>query len=375
MDRDALQDEVDEWVRDGIVSEAQADEILARYEGERSGRSRVVRALSIVGGGLVFAGVTLFFATNWHDLSRPVRAAVLVAAPTLAYAGGSVSYRREIPRVGLALCVLGALLVGPSVFLFEELFEFGLGTEWLLLVWTAVALPTGHALESRVATGFGLVVLTTLVVALAEPTDPAAPVGLLGVGLFALGVLLDDRSERRQVAWTYRFGGVAITLAVLFVLTTVEWRFARFEAEPSAILLATGVGSVLGVGWLLRTGRNTRAGWSMVGGLAVVGSVTVATLAPETIPELVAFAGLHLAMLAGLVATGALGYWTRSRALIDLAALGGLLQTLSFVAATVVDALSGSVALVVAGLILLAAGVVVERGRRSILSKFDRGER
>jgi len=39
------------------------------------------------------------------------------------------------------------------------------------------------------------------------------------------------------------------------------------------------------------------------------------------------------------------------------------------VEATVVGALSGSVALVVAGVVLLGAGVALERGRRSLLSR------
>ena len=32
MDPDALRDEVDTWVRDGVITEAQAEAILGRYE-------------------------------------------------------------------------------------------------------------------------------------------------------------------------------------------------------------------------------------------------------------------------------------------------------------------------------------------------------
>ena len=377
MDVDALQDEVDEWVREGIVTEAQAEAILSRYEDEAKGRPRAVLALSVVGAALVFAGVTLFLATNWNDLARPVRAAVLVAAPAITYIGGWLGYRRNTPRIGLALCALGTLLVGPSVFLFDDLFAFSLADSWLYLTWAAVALPVGRALGSRVVTGLGLLVLVALIVALTEPADPTASVGLLGVGLFALGHAVSvtmNRTDEDRIAWTYRTGGIAITLATLLVLTTVEWRFASFDVELTATLLATGFGAFAGVLWLFYTDRRDRAGWAVSGVLAVAASISVATLAPETVPELVAFVGVHAAVLVGLVATGYLGYRMRSRALVDLATLGGLIQTLSFISATVVDELSGAVALVVAGCVLLAVGVGLERGRRSMLARFGTPE-
>lgn len=363
MDPDVLQDEVDEWVRDDIITEAQADEILARYDTEESRRSRAVLALSLVGAALVFVGVTLFLATNWQNLPRIARAAVLVAGPGLAYAGGVLAYSRNVPRIGLALCILGAVLVGPSLFLFEQLFDLDIATTWLLFAWTVVALPTGHALDSPTGTGLGLLLLVALVVSLVEPGEPIPVVGLLGVVLFAIGHTRTDR-----VAWTYHVGGAAVTLGALLVLTLLEGRFGVFELELTAPLVA-GLGGALGsVGWLSYTGARDGSAWTVTGLFALAGSVAVAALAPGSIPELLAFAGTHLALLVGLLATGYLGYRSRSRSFIDLATLGGLLQTLSFVDAAIIDELSGAVALIVAGLILLAAGAALERGRRSLLS-------
>lgn len=363
MDPDALEEEVEKWVRDGIITEAQAEEILARYEGDRSRGSRVVLALSLVGGALVFAGVTLFLATNWEQLPRPARAAVLVAGPGLAYTGGAAAYNRNLPRIGLTLCVLGAVLVGPSLFLFEDLLHLDIATAWLLLAWTAVALPTGHALDSRAGTGFGLLVLVALVVELVEPAEPVPVVGLLGVVLFALG-----HTRSGPVAWTYHVGGAAVTLGALLVLTTLDGRFDRFDLDLTAPLVAGIAGAIASVGWLGYSGDRNGSTWAGVGTLVLGGSVAVAALAPGTVPELLAFAGTHLAALVGLVVTGYLGYRTRSRRFIDLATVGGLLQTLSFVAATVIGELSGALALVVAGLVLLASGAALERGRRSLLA-------
>ena len=362
MDPDALRDEVDEWVRDGIITDAQAEEILSRYETEDQRRPRAVLVLSLVGSALVFAGVVLFLATNWGDLHWAARALVLLAGPSLAYYGGSVAFDHDLPRIAHALCILGALLVGPSLVLFDDLFSLGIAAEWLLLTWTIVALPTGHVLRSRPGTALGIALMAAVVVALSETAYPA--VGLLGVGVFALGRLRSGR-----VLWTYRMGGVTLAVGTLLVMTLLEGQFDRYHLGPSPVLGATVAGALAAIGWLHQADEREAVEWSVIVVAALTLSTTVAVFAPETVPELLAFVSLHVAGLAGLVATGYLGYRTRSRPLIDLVALGGLLQTLSFLEATVVSALSGAIALVVAGLVLLAAGVALERGRRTLLSR------
>lgn len=366
MDREALEDEVDEWVREGIITDQQAAAILDRYDPAEAGRSRAVLALSLVGAALVFAGVTWFLATNWHDLPSTARALVLVAGPTLAYAAGIVAYDRDARRTGHALIVLGAILVGPSLFLFEDLLGASLPEAWLFLGWAAVALPTGHAMDSRPGTVLGLLVLVGAVVELVDPADPAPVVGLLGLVVFSIGYTRSTTATR-----TYRLAGAAITIGALLLLTTWEGRFNRFELEMSAGLLAGTVGAVTGATWLHRRGRGPQSRWVAAGIVAIAGATLTAGFAPETVPSLVGFLGTHAGALLAVAATGYLGFVTRSRALIDLSVIGALLQTLSFVAATVVDELSGAIALVVAGLVLLIIGVALERGRRSILQRFD----
>lgn len=364
MDPEALQEEAEKWVREGIISESQAETILARYETDESGRSRVVLALSAVGAFLVFTGVVLFLATNWSELPRAARAAVLVAGPGLAYALGIAAYDRDAPRIGHAFCVLGAVLAGPSLFLFDDLFTLGIDAEWLLLAWSVVILPTAHALGSRVATAFGFAVLLAVVVALSAPNDPAPAVGLLGVVLFAFGHTHDG-----PVPETYRVGGVAIALGTVVLMTLLEGDFGLYTFGPPAIVGAAALGALAGMGWLFYESDRASGGWSVTVAVALGVSTAVAVGTPDVVPEPLGFLGLHAAALAGLVSTGYLGYRQRSRPYIDLAVLGAMLQALSFVEATVVDALSGSVALVVAGLLLLAAGVALERGRRSLLSR------
>jgi hypothetical protein len=259
------------------------------------------------------------------------------------------------------------VLVGPSLFLFDELYALNVGRAWLLVVWTAVAIPAGHALGSRPGTGVGLLVLVALSVELAELANPFPVVGLLGVALFGVG---HRRGPDERVREAYRVGGAAIGVGGLLIGTRLQTQFDSFGLEFGVPLAAAAVGAVAAGGWLVAAEERPGAEWTGALLAALAGSSVLSVLAPETLLGFVGFLGVHGSALVGLVATGYLGYRTRSRALVDLAALGALLQTLSFVASTVVDALSGSLALVVAGLVILGVGVGVERGRRSLLAAF-----
>ncbi len=379
MDPDALRSEVEEWVREDIITEGQAEAILERYDSDGDGdgdggahpdtRSRVVLALSAVGAALVLVGVTLFLATNWDDLPTAAQVAVLLAGPGLASLGGSVAYRHSLPRAGLALSLLGAVLVGPSLFLLADLATASVDASWLLLGWTAVALTTGHALVSRAGVGLGLAVLAALVADLARPGEPAVSVGLLGVGLFALAGTRAHRPDR--VARAYRTVGAALALGCVLFLTTLDGRFDRFEPTVSATPVAAVAGAVGGTAWLGWQGERERARWAAVATVTVATGTVVASVTTGALPGRVGFGVVHATSVVTVGATGLYGYRTGSRWFVDLAAVAALAQSLSFVAATVVDALSGSVALVVAGLVLIGAGVALERGRRTVLARLD----
>lgn len=371
MDRDALQREVDEWVREDIITEDQAAAILSRYDdtGSDRSRSRAVLALTAVGAALVFAGITLFLATNWNELPTAAQVLVLLAGPGSAYAGGAFAYRRRIRRAGLALSLLGVVLSGPSLFLLADIAPVDIAETWVLLAWTAVALSTGHALRSRVGIGVGLVLLAALLVDIADPSDPMPIVALSGVVLFALS----NRYEGR-IGWTYRTVGVGFVLFGLLALTTLDGRYHRFEIEVTATFIALSIAALAATAWMWTRGETHASGTSTVALVAVGIGTAIAALAPETVPEAAAFVGVHLTALVAIGSIGYFGYRTGSRTFVDLAALGALAQTLSFVAATIVDSLSGSIALVVAGIVLLSVGIALERGRRSILDRLGADE-
>lgn len=83
---DELQGELDLWQRRGLVSSAQARRILAHYglaplvEEEARRTRRLAAIVGVLGAALVGAGVILFVASNWQQLDRPQKVALLLAA-------------------------------------------------------------------------------------------------------------------------------------------------------------------------------------------------------------------------------------------------------------------------------------------------------
>ncbi|MDZ7729769.1 MAG: DUF2157 domain-containing protein [Natrialbaceae archaeon] len=217
MDRDELRDATDDWVADGIISPDQATQILARHEETDDGFSRTVVALSLMGATLFGIGVVLILAINWEDIPRWLGTLIVVTAPPVFGAVGFWLRDGRAPRVGHALWLLGAAFVGPSLILLTDLWALEIAEEWLLFGWAAVAVPAGHAAESRPTTALGLVVVSALVIMLSTPANMLATAGLFGVVL--LGIGLDH--QRRDTADTsiggiYRFVGVSTVIISLF---------------------------------------------------------------------------------------------------------------------------------------------------------------
>ena len=365
MDPDRLRSEAEEWVEEGLISQEQAEAIVARYD--EAGRSRLTLAIALVGAALVGVGLVIFLAANWENLGRGTRTAILVATPLASYAAGWwLVVDRGRDRVGRALVVLGAVFVGVSLFSLAEIHAPWLDDEWLLLAWAAVALPSGHALGSRLTALFGLGVVGALVAVLAEPADPVLPVGALGVTLYGVGIA----RRNRPLAGAYRIGGTALAVGALLAIAGREGRYGFFAVEPNAVLAATVLGALAAVaagGRVIRRDRSRwlDAAWPGIALAALLVAGLLAHASPEPVPELLAFAGVHALVLALVLATVAAGYRTRSPALVNLAALALFVQLLLVSAATIPDV--GPLALVAVGLALLGIALGLERGRRLLL--------
>lgn len=375
MNRDRLRPEVEDWVREELITPEQAAAILSRYEVRDDGvgrsRSRLVIALSLMGVVLVGLGLVVYLGNYWADLTRWSRTAVVLSIPATAFAGGWwLRTERQYPQVGHGLIFLGAAFSGFSLFALADLHGIDIAAEWLLLGWAVVVLPAGHALRSRPISLFGLGVVAAVILAIDAPGDPTLTVGLYGVTLYGIGLYRRTR-EDASLAWTYHFAGVTGGLLALLILVVRVSHFGRPGIEPSTVLAATALGGTVAVGfggWLVARAVVDRTSGSWPG--VTAGALTVVGFVATTTPEPYGFGALlavHATMVATLTATIAAGYREETPAVVNVAVLVFLAQLVVFLTAIAHEILSGAFALVVTGLTLLAAGLALERGRRKLL--------
>jgi len=205
-----LRQEVAKWRVDGLVDEALAQRILARYPvpTERNwGRI----AFSTIGAALVGLGVVLFFAYNWQALPKFAKLALVFGALAAAHGAAMAAARR--PAAGPALIeglhVTGTMLFGAGIWLVAQIYHVDEHYPTAFLVWSLGALALAWAMPSIVQALLALFLVSFW--AGVELFDFRTPVHAAPL-LVVLGVL--------PLAWWRRSPALLFcALAVLYVVT------------------------------------------------------------------------------------------------------------------------------------------------------------
>jgi uncharacterized membrane protein len=398
MDRDALRAALDRWTDEGVIDESTAARIR-EFEGvsreptgaetpreepttdaatnERLlGEDRVVLALALMGGVLVAAGIGAFLFEQWASIPVAGRVAILVGTPVAAAAGGA-RLREPSPRTAHGLWLLAALFTGVTVFRLASLaaaVDVAAARAWLLAAWTAVVVAIAAGLDSRPIGGAGAVLGGATVVAATAPAEFVLVLGCYGGLVYAAGLRpgggdsgTTDGTEASlpRVTETFRWVGGAFTVAAVVPVVAVGSPPEQVSGGTVA-LTAAAVVAAAGV-WRASADRTAR--YATVPAVAApAAAVTVWGVAGRVgdLGGSVVALGALLAFVVSLV-VGAVGL--REPAPANVAALGFVLGVLAFLVGPVGEAISGSLALVAAGAVLLAAGLGAERGRRAVLAK------
>jgi uncharacterized membrane protein len=370
------------WQAAGIIDAATATRIR-EWEAEHapSQASRLGRIAFGFGGLLLAAGILLFVAANWALLSPWARFATVAATVALLHvAAGLVRARSE--SLATALHAAGTAALGGGVFLAGQTFHLAeqwpegfllwsvgaafalwLLRDWPHVLWVAVLVPAWLVCE-WLARGYGFF-------------GGFASFGPPAVGLFVLGVAYlaatggdRDATWRRALA---RLGAVTALLAGL-ALPFVGWRQGTespltvgLPAPPTAWLVTgwvVAIGLPLALAWRLR-GREA---WPML--LAAVFAVGVAALDTSSNSDRVLAHVLFLAVSVGLV------WWglrDARRLRVNLGVLGFALTVLSFYFSSVFVKLDRSLGLIGLGVLFIGGGWWLERARRRLLDRMQRG--
>jgi|TARA_R110001599_G_scaffold67199_2_gene189879 uncharacterized membrane protein len=155
-----LRAEIDQWLREGVISDEQAKILYARYPVMIYGRGGVRTSRGGDGrwGKLIFAalgvsifgmGVILLFAYNWADMHRYLKLAVIGVSILLAHGAGMALYGADRQRkLGESLHLLGTVLFGAGIWLVAQIYHFDAHYPDGFLLWFVAALSLAWALPS-----------------------------------------------------------------------------------------------------------------------------------------------------------------------------------------------------------------------------------
>lgn len=383
---DPVEKKLERWLSAGVVDAGTAARIRAFEDSQRpSERLRwpVLLALAL-GGLLLCAGVLLFVAAHWDELSPAWRftlVLLLVAAFPLA---GALTAER-FHALSVTFHVIGTVCVGAGIFLTAQIFNLqehwpsgilmwaiGALAGWLLLRnWTQAALlallvPAWLAGEWEVRTE-GYAASSRLIL---------EGLLLLALTYFAARTGEEDSAIRKTLVWT---GGIALLpLGILAFTESREYWWWQNRQEVSALLRFTGWAIAICGPLLLGFVLRKRAAW--MNAIAAVWVLVIGTFHPansNTTGALAIYAWNSIGpyLWAGLGALGLVGWGLleRRRERINLGVAGFAVTVGIFYFSDVMDKLGRSASLIGMGVLLLFGGWSLEQARRRLVARVAGG--
>ena len=158
-----LQEEIGQWVSEGLVTPEQAAGLRRRYPVAEDAVPWGLLVFATAGAIVIGLGVILLIAYNWEDIPKAGKLALIFSAMLTAHAGGLRLLAGEgwRPRLGEALAVLGTMFYGAGIWLIAQLYHIEEHYPAGFMYWALGALAMAWAIRST-ANGLLAVVLLAL---------------------------------------------------------------------------------------------------------------------------------------------------------------------------------------------------------------------
>jgi uncharacterized membrane protein len=379
---DRIEQRIDQWLSAGIVNASTAARIRefeSQHSAEEHHRWPVTVALAL-GAILVCAGVLLFVAAHWDELSPGARfALVLVLVAAFPIAGALV--RERFPALSLTFYALGTVCTGAGIFLSAQIFN--LQEHWPsgILLWAIAAVAAWLLVRHW---SQAVIVATLLPAWLAGEWIARGDqyhvswfvlaAGLLLLSFTYLSALTEKRYSNDRIALA-AIGSVALIpcgLLAFFVHLQPVGNWQNLP-NPSFSVAMLSWAIAIGVPLLLAFVLRGKDAW--MNGIAAVWVIVIGSLPTirQTNSDIFVSSRATLALYVW-AAVGALGlvswgFYERRSERINLGIAAFALTVAVFYFSNVMDKLGRSASLITMGALFLLGGWALERVRRSLLAQ------
>lgn len=203
-----LRKELPGWAEKGWVTSEGEAAIIAEAEASAAHGINVIPvALAVIGALTLGAGVILFFAANWDEMTKIAKLAVLFGGMWGAYAiaGFGLSGSARASRVlAQAMLLLGVILFGANIHLIAQIYHIDAHYPNGVLMWS-----------------LGALVLVWLV--------PSQPTAVAGLALATLWTGMEVAEFNQLFHWPFLAVWAAFTGAALYR----QWKWATVAALVS----------------------------------------------------------------------------------------------------------------------------------------------
>jgi uncharacterized membrane protein len=370
----ALEQALHQWLDAGIIDQQIADRIRAYESSSKPPGLRWPAVLAIAFGAImVGAGVLLFVAAHWDDLS-PTQRFLLVLALVTGFHLAAGALMPRMRALGLALHAVGTVALGSGIYLAGQIFNLQEHWPGAILLWAIGALITWWVLRDW---------LQATLAALLIPAWIASEWSVHGenflgtdrfliqfLTLLAITYLSAHQGDaasnfRRALKW---IGGLALLPMAATLAADQDW---YWRGKPAMSISLRAAGYVMAFLLpLLAAGllRRKAVIWN------VAFAIWVFVLGLLNNRDI--FGELAMYALCALAAMG-LVYWgleERRRERINLGVAGFAITIMVFYFSSVMDKLGRSASLVGFGLLFLLGGWKLEQFRRKLVARTAGGK-